>query len=256
MRHVSMGTVVKEAADLWSQHLLALLPLGAFAYALGVAVYFGVSEGVERLPFIATRPVIAEDAGVLEGLTGAITVLAGPVLGLLLGGAVITFFWAACCRIALEQVTVPLALQAIGKDLRIAVRFVFTAAVTLFLALIPVALATAIGGVAGRVVLLLGLLSLVRAWPYWMMLVPLSQRDSGPFLRRFSQLVPREAKRSLWVLGGLVVLITVVVSIPAALAVTMNAPPLLVACVLVPFHAALAPMQAFIQARAYAQLTS
>ncbi|MFT3842802.1 MAG: hypothetical protein QM723_37785 [Myxococcaceae bacterium] len=256
MRHISVGTVVKEAADLWSQHLLALLPLGTFVYALGVAVFFGVTEGINRLPFLASRPGLADDASVLEALTAAFTLLAGPALGLMLGGAVITFFWAACCRVALEQAPVASAVKSMGKDVRIAVRFVFTAAVTLFLALIPVALATAIGGTAGRVVLLLGLISLVRAWPYWMVLVPLSQRDDGPFLRRFSQLVPREAKRSLWVLGGLLVLITVVVSVPAALAVTMNAPPLLVACVLVPFHAALAPMQAFIQARAYAQLTS
>jgi hypothetical protein len=249
-----VGTVIKEAADLWSQHLLRLLPVSAFAYAMGFAVWWGVSSGVERLPFITARAALNDDASVLEGLAGVATLLAGPVAGFLLGGAVVSLFWAACCRIALDQVTVSAALRAVSHDLRVAVRFVVLGFVTLLFALIPFALATALSGMAGRIALGVGLVLMVNIWPFWMMLVPLSLRDKGPFLRRFQQLVSKEARRALWYLGGLVLLISVLMSVPAMLAVTMDARLLLVGCVLVPFHAALAPMQAFIQARAYAQL--
>jgi len=256
MQPYSVRTVVKEAADLWTAYLLRLLPFGALVYALAFGLFIALTAAYESIPFVVRHSAVAPDASVLQGLSGSLLWLIGPLLGVIAGGSLVTLFWASCCRIALDNVTVSAAIASLRHEGRVVKRFVPLLLLTVLVLLAPLAVATLVGGTLGQLIWGAGwLLALGWLGPLWTLLVPLSQRDSGPYLKRFAQLVPPQSRRPLLWTGAVIVAIAALMSIPALLALSLDASPVLVGSVLVPFHAALAPMQAFLQARAYAQLT-
>ena len=258
MKGLSVGAAIKDAAELWSQRWLKLLPVGVLAHTFAFVVSLGLVRLLELHPLVAFEGGLSDSAPLGEFFRRSGVWLIGPLGAAIVGGGMVFLLWAAWCLVALDHVGGLAALTGVlpraGLLLR---RFLVGALASAALVVAPVAAAAALGGTLGQVVLVAGLLLAAWiCWPRWVLLAPLTLKETGGFFRRYRALAPPPIRRTLFLLGLASFALALVMTVPAALALSFDTNPLLVGSVLIPFHALIAPLQAFIQARAYAQLTA